>query len=230
MADMLPSASAAGAAQNARPAAPAAPVQRRFRFCPYCATPLEDLHKFGALRPVCPACGFVHFRDPKVAVVALLSIPAGYGAAGAEPRVLLVRRGVQPGKGLWALPGGFLDADELPAAGLQRELLEETGLHVRVDSLLDIYALETPSGATGFVMAFATSLDQPAGRSDQPAPVAADDVTEARWFARSELPSDLAFNSTRALLHAWHNQAGEPALPAPHTAAQPAAPDSRRNP
>lgn len=223
MADMAPSA-----------AAPA-PASRSFRYCPYCATPLAEVQKFGALRPVCPACGFVHFRDPKVAVVALLSTRAaesGTGQAGA--RVLLVRRGVNPGKGLWALPGGFVDADELPQAALQRELLEETGLQVQVGALLATFALQTPGGATGFVLAFAAwpvpGAEGSAEYGAEPAPVAADDVTEARWFARDALPTDLAFDSTHALLQAWHTQNGEPPAAAPPPNAQPDAPAPRRNP
>jgi ADP-ribose pyrophosphatase YjhB (NUDIX family) len=145
----------------------------------------------------------VQFPDPKVAVVALI-------ADG--DRVLLVRRGVAPRRGAWALPGGFLDAGELPHEALRREVREETGLEILVGELLDLYPLEHFSGAGGFVMAFAASL-LPAGPdadfgpdgARSPQPMAADDVTDARWFSADNLPDDLAFASTGALLHAFRS-------------------------
>jgi len=53
------------------------------------------------MRSVCPSCGFVHFTDPKVAVIALVTH---------ADKILLARRAVDPAKGKWALPGGYMDA------------------------------------------------------------------------------------------------------------------------
>ena len=103
--------------------------QRIYRFCPLCGTPLETRWMFQRERPTCPACGFVHFRDPKVAVIGLVTW---------RNRVLLIRRGVDPMKGMWSLPGGYMDAGEMPANALVRELVEEVGLHVTVDRLVDM--------------------------------------------------------------------------------------------
>jgi len=166
-------------------------LDKEYRFCPYCAAPLVKVIRFGARRPVCPACEFVQFHDPKVAVVALIT---------EGDRVLLVKRGVSPRKGMWALPGGYLDAGEMPQDALQREVLEETGLVVAVGALLDLYALESASGAGGFVMAFAAHLSGQPGRGVLNA---GDDVSDACWFARQALPDDLAFESTRSLLRTW---------------------------
>lgn len=164
-----------------------------YRYCPFCGTPLERRERFGALRPSCPACGFTQFHDPKVAVVALVT---GGG------RVLLVRRGINPGRGLWALPGGYVDAGELPEEALRRELREEVGPEVergvRSLRLLDIFPLAAhPHGAQGIVLAYAAPLDNPAPAAAQ------DDVQEARWFAPGELPGELAFDSTAQLLAEW---------------------------
>jgi ADP-ribose pyrophosphatase YjhB (NUDIX family) len=161
-----------------------------FTYCPYCATPLEtrilDRHE----RPVCPACGYIYFSDPKVAVIALVQ---------QDGRVLLVRRAVNPAKGLWALPGGYMDAGELPEAALRREVQEEVGLAVTVDHLLAIYPMINGSGPSqGIVLAYrAAPLDGQTHLTPQ------DDVSEAGWFAPDELPAGLAFDSTKTQLAAW---------------------------
>jgi ADP-ribose pyrophosphatase YjhB (NUDIX family) len=55
--------------------------------------------------------------------------------------VLLVKRRFDPGRGLWSVPGGLLELGETLQAGVKREILEETGLEVELDSLLDIVDL-----------------------------------------------------------------------------------------
>jgi acetyl-CoA carboxylase carboxyl transferase subunit beta len=106
-------------------------------------------------------------------------------------RLLLVRRGVPPAQGRWALPAGYVDADEDPRAAAAREVLEETGLVVEVGRVLDVY----PGGASGgagasFFLAFEARL---VGGTLAPG----DDAEEARFFAADELP-ELAFASTAA--------------------------------
>ncbi|QLQ08261.1 MAG: NUDIX domain-containing protein [Anaerolineae bacterium] len=71
---------------------------------------------FLGARAHCPACGFIQFQNPKVAVAVLLT----HGA-----RVALVQRAVIPRIGAWALPAGFMDFDEQPSAAALRELYED---------------------------------------------------------------------------------------------------------
>lgn len=154
-------------------------------FCSACAGRLDN----SGQHPVCASCGTVHYRDPKVGVGVVVHDDAG--------RLLLVRRGVGPGKGRWALPAGFLDADEDPRAAAAREALEETGLVVAVGAVIDTY----PAGAgTSFFLAFAATVV--GGRLQ-----AGDDATDARFFAADELP-ELAFSSTRSAA-----LAGAPPMP-----------------
>jgi ADP-ribose pyrophosphatase YjhB (NUDIX family) len=142
-------------------------------------------------RPTCPACGFVHFRDPKVAVIGLVTW---------RNRVLLIRRGVEPMKGLWSLPGGYMDAGEMPGDALVRELQEEVGLVVEVHRLVEIFPM-AGAGVTnqGIVLAFEVHADA----DEQPLLVSDDDAIDAGWFTADELPEELAFESTRTLLAAW---------------------------
>ncbi len=161
-----------------------------FRFCPRCATPLQSLHRYDRVRPVCPACDFVHFADPKVAVIALV-------IAGSA--VLLVRRAVDPGKGLWSLPGGYMDAGEMPDEAVRREVREEVGLAIDVGALIAIFPMENGAGRrTGIVLAY-TAAVVGANLHVQ----AEDDVSEAGWFGPKEIPNNLAFDSTKTLIAEW---------------------------
>ncbi len=162
-----------------------------FRYCPYCGAALVRREVFGSLRPACPACEFVQFLDPKVAVIGLIT---------SAEHVLLIRRGVDPGKGQWALPGGYMDAGEMPQEALHREILEEVGLEVVIDRLLGIYPMATSSRvAGGIVIAY---LATPVG-DELPLVERNDDVDDAAWFASGELPDEVAFSSSRDLVGQW---------------------------
>lgn len=162
-----------------------------YTYCPHCGAPLADGIKFGRVRRLCRYCGFIHFADPKVAVAALVTDGA---------RVLLVRRAAVPRIGFWALPAGYMDADELPEEAVVREIAEETGVIMRVMGLHAVAPLAGWTQRRGILL-----LYDAAPVSGEPA--AADDVSEARWFAREEIPWDeLAFASTADFLREWAAQ------------------------
>ena len=160
-------------------------IEVEYNFCPGCAHPLEDRELFGRMRRACPRCGFIYFHEPKVAVGVMIEDDRG--------RVLLVRRAVVPGLGLWAFPSGFMEYDEDPRAAARREVEEETGLQVRIEGVLDVTSMsEEPR--RGVLILF---TGKPIGGVLLPG----DDVSEARWFAADEIPYDkLAFANTRTLL------------------------------
>ncbi len=159
------------------------------RFCPRCGQPLTDALRFGKQRRVCPACGYIYFRDPKVAVVVFVTD---------RRRVLLVKRAVDPQRGLWAMPAGFVDYGEDPREAALREVREETGLEVRISGLIDVLGGDQ-SGAASIVLLFEGVVT---GGSLLPQ----DDAEDARFFTPDNLPlfSEIAdFTSTHLLLARW---------------------------
>ncbi len=146
---------------------------------------------FDRIRPVCPNCHYVQFHDPKVAVIALVTW---------TDRVLLIRRGVEPMKGMWALPGGYMDAGETPPDALARELQEEVGIDARIGALLDVFPMVGKGVVSqGIVLAYHCVIDG----EQVPRLLCQDDAIDAAWFPAESLPDDLAFASTQTLLAEW---------------------------
>jgi 8-oxo-dGTP diphosphatase len=113
-----------------------------------------------------------------------------------RPRVLLIRRGKDPFKGRWALPGGFVDENERLIDAAKRELVEETG--IELDELEQLYTAgdpgRDPRGWTVSVVFL--------GRvTDPPAATAADDATEVGWFPLHQ-PPEMAFDHAAILKRA----------------------------
>ncbi|MEM7128543.1 MAG: NUDIX hydrolase [Chloroflexota bacterium] len=166
-----------------------------YKYCPQCATLLTERLLFDLVRPACPSCDFVHFEDPKVAVVAF---------ATCQGRVLLIQRAVDPESGKWAMPGGYMDAGELPEEALQRELLEEVGLAVNIEQLLGTHPLFHVDRAGVQENVGVVLIYQVSPQSDQLEElICQDDVKDAGWFLPDEVPDDLAFELTGMLLETW---------------------------
>ena len=153
------------------------------RFCIRCGTPLEERELFGAHRPVCPACGWAYFEDPKVAVGVLVE---------KDQKVLLVKRRNEPKPGFWTIPAGFMDAREDPRKAAERECLEETGLIVHTGDIAAVVGGREHSKGADIVIAYHASIT--GGELK-----AGDDASEVGFFARDTLPP-LAFRATRVVI------------------------------
>lgn len=146
----------------------------------------------------CGSCGARYYAN---------SAPTASGlCVDEEGRVLLARRAVEPFRGRWDIPGGFLQEGEHPEDGLRRELREETGLEIEpvrfLGAWIDVYGPGDEAIATLNLMWVVRAI------GGQPHP--ADDVDGLEWFPRDRLPSDdeLAFATLGAVLAAWKDETG----------------------
>lgn len=147
-------------------------------------------------RLICGACGYILYKNSSPCASALVR--------GGDGRVLLVRRGIQPFQGFWDIPGGFLEGGEHPEDGARRELLEETGLDVRLTRLIGIY-MDVYGAEQAPTLNFFYEAEWVAGE-----PVAGDDATAFAWFASDDLPplEEIAFDCCRRALADWRASIG----------------------
>lgn len=115
--------------------------------------------------------------------------------------MLLARRAVEPYKGMWDVPGGFLEEGEHPVDGLRRELREETGLEIEPGEFFGVWMDRYGGDSTALATLNLVWTARVLGGE----PVPADDVSELRWFAVDELPSaaEVAFAMVPQVLSAW---------------------------
>jgi ADP-ribose pyrophosphatase YjhB (NUDIX family) len=153
-----------------------------WRLCPRCGAELEHRDR-GHLD--CPACGSQYWAN---------SSPAVEGVLERDGRVLLARRGIEPRRGYWDLPGGFLEEGEDAFDGLRREFREETGLDVEPGAFLGPH-VEPYDDQFVFGLTWVVTGD------GEPRP--ADDVAELRFFGPDELPAEMAFGHQDEVLRRW---------------------------
>lgn len=161
------------------------------KFCPQCGhaleyRPVEDNH----IRPVCPACGFIVYQNPPIA--------AGVIAERADGKIVLVLRGENPGKGLWGLPAGFMEIDEMVEETALRECFEETGLRVELGELWGVWSYHHKEKQTSGVLVLYTA------RVIDGTPRAGSDSVEVKFFSLDEIAElPLAFETHREALAKW---------------------------
>jgi len=166
-----------------------------YRFCPRCGGALERrvLKASDPERPVCTRCGFVFYIDPKIAVGTIIR--------SASDRLVLVRRAIEPGYGLWVFPGGYVDRGEPLTIAAIREAREECGLDVRLDGLVNIYSY--PGRAPVIVVYAATAVGGTLCIDEE--------CLESAEFDEASIPWDrLAFRSTHEGLRDYLSGARHP--------------------
>lgn len=105
-----------------------------FCYCPHCTEKLALHKEFN--RPSCPnnECGYIYWNNPVPVVATLVHYDGNYLQPSAG--LVIIQRGIDPCKGRWALPGGYINPYESPKAAAIRETKEETGLDVIVDKII----------------------------------------------------------------------------------------------
>jgi ADP-ribose pyrophosphatase YjhB (NUDIX family) len=156
-----------------------------YRFCPECGEQLEARTVDEQRLQACPKCGFVHYNNPRPCVGVLL-VEGG--------KVLLVQRAVEPFKGYWDIPGGFLNSDEHPTEAARREMLEETGLAVVPTEVLGFWT-DRYGEADYYTLSICYLAETAGGREK-----AGSDAVTMRWFPLDDLPEKIAFNWEREAL------------------------------
>jgi thiamine-phosphate pyrophosphorylase len=148
-------------------------------FCPRCGGKLGKRTQEGRERDYCPACRVVHYENPVPATAAVVF--------NERHELLLVRRGVEPGKGKWCLPGGFQETGETPEQCMLRELREETGLSGRIRGVAALEMGMNPLAGEVLVAGFLVGVDSGELRPG-------DDAVAIEYFPLAQLPA-LAFQS-----------------------------------
>ncbi|HVC51088.1 MAG TPA: NUDIX hydrolase [Stellaceae bacterium] len=142
-------------------------------------------------RLICAECGFIHYDNPKIVVGSV----ARWG-----DKVLLCRRAIDPRKGFWTLPAGYLELNESTSAGAQREAWEEARARIEIEGLLAVYDIPRLSQVQLVYRARLVDATVSAGPES----------LEVGLFGWDEIPwTEIAFPSVRwALHHEREAQAG----------------------
>ncbi|MDD5634045.1 MAG: NUDIX hydrolase [Candidatus Omnitrophica bacterium] len=159
-----------------------------FKYCPHCKARLEWDIVEGAKRLICKKCKWIYYRNP-LPVVACLVLRD-------KTELLLIRRGIEPAKGRWALPGGFIEFTEDVETAGKRELFEETGVRGSTGRLIGIESHISVMYGPLLVMGVEYKLGKKVTLS------VGDDAMDARFFPILKLPK-IPFKSHRNLIKAF---------------------------
>ena len=169
-------------------------------FCVNCGTALVTRVIEGREVEACPRDNFVLWHDPKVSTAVVVEADGG---------IVLGRRAIEPGYGLWCLPGGFVNDDEDPAAAAVRECMEEIGVPVELTGLIGVYHIPKTGAPSMVGIAYRGRL------VDGVRPLAGAEMLEAGVFPLDALPP-LAFPSHQSVLAEYlKSPARAEAAPAP---------------
>ena len=161
----------------------------RFKHCPSCGAalvfevPADDNRE----RAVCHACDSIHYQNP-------LNVVGTLPVWEAQGQVLLCRRAIQPRRGLWTLPAGFMELGETSAEGAARETDEEAGAEIEMGPLYVVANVVRVGQVHLFYRArLLSTVFNPGPES-----------LEARLFSEAEVPwEEIAFNTTRETLRRY---------------------------
>ncbi|MBI1391394.1 MAG: NUDIX domain-containing protein [Alphaproteobacteria bacterium] len=147
------------------------------------------------LRSVCARCGFVDYENPKIVVGSVASL---------EGRILLCRRAIEPRRGFWTLPAGYLEVNESVEDGARREAWEEARARLAIERVLAIYSVPRISQVQ---IMFRATLEDPA---IGPGP----ESIEVDMFDWADIPwPEIAFPTVGWALRQWRESCGRDDFP-----------------
>jgi 8-oxo-dGTP diphosphatase len=159
-------------------------IEKTYRYCPRCGAEMVDRTVDHQTRKTCPVCDYVFYHNP---------VPAAGVVIEEDGKILLVKRKFEPYKGDWCLPAGFMEYDESPEQCAIRETKEELNVDVELDGLYGVYSgKDDPRTHAVLVMYWAKII----GGELKPG----DDAEEIRYFAKNEIPSNIAFLAHRQII------------------------------
>lgn len=155
------------------------------KYCSECAHPVEYIVPEGdnRKRATCTQCGTIHYTNPRIIAGTLPLF---------EDKVMLCKRAIEPRKGYWTLPAGFMENGETLERGAQRETLEETGVKVNTGQLLTSISVPHISQVHIFFEAQMPSAEHAASTSES---------LEVKLFSWNDIPWDeIAFPTVKKTL------------------------------
>ncbi len=159
---------------------------RQLTYCPVCGHKLGTRMEGGRIRQACDNCGYVHYVNPVPAVGILIEMDDG---------IVLIKRAHPPHRDRWALPSGYIEADESAEEAAAREAEEETGLKVEILELAGVNSFPEGPPISGIMIFFRA---RPVGGVLK----GGDDATEAKVFHPADLPL-LPFRTPREAIAQW---------------------------
>lgn len=144
-------------------------------------------------RLICRDCGHVDYQNPKIVVGSVVSH---------DRRILLCRRAIEPRRGYWTLPAGYMELGETIEEGAQREAREEAEAEIALDGILGVFSISRIGQVQIFFRARFANPEAPHFGVGE-------ETLEAALFAWEEIPwSELAFPTVRWALDAWRKAEG----------------------
>ena len=172
--------------------------QDQAKHCPLCSAELRESQVGGRARLRCMRCAFVLYSNPASAAAGVVFNERG--------EVLLVRRAIEPYRGYWALPAGYQEIDEDPEATVVREVLEEAGVEIQVQGLLDLLFVRNDARKPANVAVY---LCRAVGGVLRPG----EEESEAAWFSLNGLPAQIGFDNYSRILGRLRHAGGYPESP-----------------
>ena len=159
------------------------------RFCSQCGCATQQAIPTDGdtrLRAICSGCGVVHYQNP-LNVVGTIPVTA-------DGRILLCKRNIEPRKGLWTLPAGFMELGETTQQGAARETAEEAGADIAMGRLFSVVSVPRVGQVHLFYCAHLRSEQLQLGH----------ETSEAGFFHADSIPWDaLAFRTVSITLERY---------------------------